>query len=153
MARRRRRALRLSPRLVWLAEAADRECPQGHSAALLDLGAMAVIKAPSRGVLWNPRRRYEDDLRKGIEIAAQQHLGYDKPDAAFDRSLEAIAAKATSEERSALATSRSDAESISDTVHYYAGLAFGVTFVDCKKRWPVAHRTVQVTVGGRRAPC
>lgn len=127
---RRRRTLRLSPLLMWLAEVADHECPQGHGAALMDLGALAVTKVPSRGVLWKPADRDEGDLYRAIELVAKRHLGYTEPAAAFYRDLEAIVSKTTLDERDALQDSRVDAESVSDTAHYYTGLAFGVTFAD-----------------------
>lgn len=130
---RRRRPSRLSPLLVWLAEAADRECPQGHGAALMDLGAVAVTKVPSRGVLWKPGNRVED-LYRAVELVAHRHLGYGKPIEAFEHAIDAIVSKTTVEEREALVDSSLQAESVSDTAHYYTGLAFGITFVDRPKR-------------------
>lgn len=131
---RRRSVLRLSSLLMWLAEVADRECPAGHGAALRDAGALAVTKVPSRGVLWKPGDRDDSDLFRAIELIAKRHLGYAEPVSTFQRGLEAIVSKTTLYEREALQNSCLQAESVSDTAHYYTGLAFGVTFVDGTNR-------------------
>lgn len=127
---RRPRIQGVSRTLIWLAHAADSECPLGHGAAFRALGALAAAEVPRRGVLWRPGGTEDDDLYRAIKRVARQHLGYGKPIAAFNRSLEAIVSKTTTSERLALDDSRVDAESVSDTVHYYTGLAFGLTFVD-----------------------
>jgi hypothetical protein len=121
----------VSRTLIWLAHAADSDCPLGHGVALRALGALAAAEVPRRGVLWRPGGGLEDDdLHRTIQRVAMRHLGFAKQVAVFNRSLEAIASKTTTTERLDLEGSRVEAQSISDTAHYYTGLAFGLTFAD-----------------------
>jgi hypothetical protein len=128
--RTRPQILRVAPSLMALARAAEHECSTGHAKALRALSSVAATKVPSRGVLWSPGDSDEQELYLVIELIAQRYLGAAAADAAWRRSLDAIAPKTTFEEFNDVEGAYLHCRWISQTVHFYAGLAFGVTFAD-----------------------
>jgi hypothetical protein len=120
--------------LVEVARDAARECPPGHAQALRALGSLAIVKVPSRGILWAPGDAVEEDLYSGIRLVAERYLGAAKANAAWRRALDAIDAKTTFEELNAVEGAVLHANWLSQTAHFYAGVAFGVTFTDAMVR-------------------
>lgn len=118
--------------LVDVTRDAARECPPGHAQALRALGALAILKVPSRGILWAPGDAVEEELYSAIRLVAERYLGAAKKNPAWRRALDAIDAKTTFEELNAVEGAYLHANWISQTAHYYAGVAFGVTFSDAK---------------------
>lgn len=109
--------------LRYLIRAAELECPPGHAAALLDLMALAFRKVPARG-LFDPAARGDDELFAAIESVAQAHLEMDAARGAWRAALAdaGLALQVRDEvERAAL-----EVQTVSDTVYFYAGLAFGL---------------------------
>ena len=106
--------------------AAERECPRGHARALRDLTTLAVRKVPARGI-FDPAARNEQDLFTAIETIADRHLGRAAARGAWKAAvrrgrLDLLARDRI--ERAAL-----ELQGISDTAYFYAGLAFGLTWV------------------------
>jgi hypothetical protein len=111
--------------LSLLIESAARECPAGHAGALAELLTLALQKAPSRGI-FEPGQRDESELSIQIENIAKRHLELDATHAAYKKSLDEAGLDFAPRDR--IATSANDLRSVSDTAHYYAGLAFGLAF-------------------------
>lgn len=125
MARRRSSAelTEWPPVLRHLVRAAERECPSGHAEALVELTALALRKVPARGV-FDPGSRGEDDLFGAIEAVARDHLELAAARAAWQAALDSAALGF--EHRDEIARAALQVQSVSDTAHYYAGLAFGL---------------------------
>lgn len=111
--------------LSLLIKSAARECPPGHAGVLAELLTLALQKAPSRGI-FEPGQRDESELSVQIESIAKKHLDLDVVRVAHQRSLDEAGLDFTARDR--IATSVNDLRSVSDTAHYYAGLAFGLAF-------------------------
>ena len=112
--------------LRHLIRAAELECPSGHAEALRDLTTLALRKIPSRGI-FDPAARGEDDMFAGIESVARAHLELSDALAAFHAALDA--ARLSLAVRDDIARAALQVQSVSDTAHFYAGLAFGLTAV------------------------
>ncbi len=106
--------------------AAERECPTGHAAALRDLTALAVRKVPARGI-FDPASRGEQELFTAIEVIATRHLGRKRARAACRTAIRR--ANLDLEARDRIERAVLQAQSVSDTAYFYAGLAFGLTWV------------------------
>jgi hypothetical protein len=106
--------------------AAERECPKGHAGALRDLTKLAAGKAPARGI-FDPTIRGEQDVFKAIETVADRHLGRKASRAAWKRAIRR--ARLPLEVRDRIERAALDAQTVSDIVYFYAGLAFGLTWV------------------------
>jgi hypothetical protein len=111
--------------LSLLIESAARECPAGHAGTLAELLTLALQKAPSRGI-FEPGQRDEAELSVQIESIAKKHLDLDAACAAYRKSLDDAGLEFAARER--IATSANDLRTVSDTAHYYAGLAFRLAF-------------------------
>jgi hypothetical protein len=111
--------------LSLLIESAARECPPGHAGALAELLTIALQKAPSRGI-FEPGQRDESELSAQIESIAKKHLDLNATRAAYRKSLDDAGLEFAPRDR--IATSGNDLRRVSDTAHYYAGLAFGLAF-------------------------
>jgi hypothetical protein len=106
--------------------AADRECPRGHGAALRALTALAVSKVPARGI-FDPASRNEQELFTAIEVIANRHLGRRQARAAWRSAIRR--ANLELDVRDRIERAVLQAQSVSDTAYFYAGLAFGLTWV------------------------
>jgi hypothetical protein len=104
--------------------AAERECPAGHAAALSDLLSLAMTKGPARGI-FDPAASGEDALYTAFEAVARRHLGMEEARASWQRGLRR--ARLESEIRDTIESRALRVQGVSDTVYYYAGLAFGLT--------------------------
>ena len=132
----RRRSEKTTARAVALADlpvpvrrvirAAQHECPRGHAGALRDLTRLAARKAPARGI-FDPSIRGEEDLFKAIETIADRHLGHRASRAAWKRAMRR--ARLELDARDRIERAALHAQTVSDIVYFYAGLAFGLTWV------------------------
>jgi hypothetical protein len=127
---RQRRARRLPvadwpPAFDQLLRSAALECPAGHADALADLLALAIRKAPARGV-FDPAAKGEHDLFAAIEAIARKHLALADAETAWRDALRASGL--TVERRDALERAAVQIQTASDTTYYYAGLSFGLAF-------------------------
>ena len=114
------------PALRQLVRAAELECPRGHADAFVELTALAMRKVPSRGI-FDPTVRGEPDLFAAIEAVALRHFDLADARADWRRALESAALPF--EARDAIERAALRAQSVSDTAYFYAGLAFGLTFL------------------------
>ena len=106
--------------------AAERECPRGHAPALRELTALAVRKVPSRGI-FDPTARGDQDLFTAIEVIANRHLGRTRARAAWNTAVRG--ARLELEARDRIEAAALQLQSVSDTAYFYAGLAFGLTWL------------------------
>ena len=106
--------------------AAERECPNGHARALRDLTALAVRKVPSRGI-FDPTSRGEQELFTAIEVIANRHLGRTQARASWTAAVRG--ARLPLETRDRIERAALQVQSVSDTAYFYAGLAFGLTWL------------------------
>lgn len=106
--------------------AAGRECPKGHAGALRDLTTLAMTKVPSRGI-FDPSSRGEHELFTAIEVIANRHLGRTRARAAWRSALRRANLELHARDR--IERAALQAASVSDTAYFYAGLAFGLTWV------------------------
>ena len=111
--------------------AAARECPKGHARALRELSALAVDKAPARGI-FDPAVRGEPELFQAIDRIAARHLGRARARAGWKRAVRR--ARLDLEARDRIERAAVEAQSISDTAYFYAGLAFGLTWLSIRDR-------------------
>jgi hypothetical protein len=109
--------------LRHLIRAAELECPRGHAEALIELTALALRKAPSRGI-FDPGANGEHDLFAAIEAVAEGHLDLASARAAWRGALES--ATLTLDSRDDIERAALQVQSVSDTAYFYAGLAFGL---------------------------
>jgi len=129
MRRRSRRPVEpvgLPVHLRHVLRAAERECPRGHARALRELTALAVQKVPARGI-FDPAARGEEDLFKAIETVADRHLGRAPARAAWRRALRRGRLDLTT--RDQIDRAALQVQGVSDTVYFYTGLAFGLTWL------------------------
>jgi hypothetical protein len=126
----RHRRSRPLPRAEWpaalrhLIRAAELECPEGHAAALRDFTTLALRKVPARG-LFDPAAQADQDLFAAIEAVADAHLEFAEARRAWRGALDA--AELSLARRDDIERTVLQLQSVSDTAHYYAGLAFGLT--------------------------
>jgi hypothetical protein len=120
----------LSPRLVRLIQAAraakqDAAGSDVRSAAdtLEEMGLLASWAVPVHG-LFVPNN---SDVCMAIEHAAKKHLGLDDARRELRKRLKVIEAF---EHRDAIESTQTQVRAVYDEAYFYAGLAFGVTFVD-----------------------
>lgn len=106
--------------------AAERECPKGHASALRELTALAVRKVPARGI-FDPTSRGEQELFAAIETIANHHLGRERARAAWKTAVRR--ARLELEARDRIERAALQVQAVSDTSYFYAGLAFGLTWV------------------------
>jgi hypothetical protein len=106
--------------------AAARECPKGHASALRDLTALAVMKVPARGI-FDPTSRGEQDLFAAIEAIANRHLGRTRARATWGAAVRR--ARLQLEARDRIERAALQVQGVSDTAYFYAGLAFGLTWI------------------------
>jgi hypothetical protein len=128
---RQRRVKRLTtaewpPALRQLLRSAALECPEGHADALADLLALAVRKAPARGI-FDPGARSENDLFVAIEGVARTRLGLAAAETEWRAALNASGLPL--ERRDAIERAAMQMQTASDSAYYYAGLSFGLAFV------------------------
>lgn len=114
------------PQLRLLVLAAERECPDGHASALRELIALALTKVPARGI-FDPTSGGEHALFIAFESIATQHLGMNEARAVWRGVLRR--ARLELEVRDTIEHAALRVQGVSDTVHFYAGLAFGLTCV------------------------
>lgn len=100
---------------------------RGEAEALAQLGRMARLAMPSRGVL----APVDDDLYQDIHRIARKHLGYRSASRSFRAGLERVE---TFENRDAIETAHAAVVNATSVAYYYAGLAFGVTLGDLSRR-------------------
>ena len=106
--------------------AAERECPRGHAGALRDLTRLAARKAPARGI-FDPTIRGEEDMFKAIETIADRHLGHRGSRKAWQRAIRR--ARLELDARDRIERAALEARTVSDIAYFYAGLAFGLTWL------------------------
>jgi hypothetical protein len=106
--------------------AAERECPKGHAAALRDLTALAVRKVPARGI-FDPSARGDDELFTAIEVIANRHLGRTRARASWKAAVRGAQLEFPARDR--IERAALTAQAVSDTAYFYAGLAFGLTWL------------------------
>jgi hypothetical protein len=111
------------PPLRRIVHAAEAECPRGHAQALTELVALALRKVPARGIL-DPTVRGDHDLFTAIESVANAHLRFGHARSACRAALDA--ADLDLEARDAIERAALEAQSVSDSAYFYAGLAFGL---------------------------
>ena len=83
-------------------------------------------KAPARGI-FDPSVRGEEDLFKAIETIADRHLGRRASRAVWKRAMRR--ARLELDARDRIERAALEAQTVSDIVYFYAGLAFGLTWV------------------------
>jgi hypothetical protein len=91
--------------------------------ALREFGALALTAIPTFGV-FVPNH---EDTTVVIERIAKKYLGFGEARQEFRNALKGIE---PFEKRDALETAYIGVIDLSDQAHFYAGLAFGVTFAD-----------------------
>ena len=116
----------LPPHLRHVLRAAERECPTGHARALRDLTSLAVRKVPSRGI-FDPTVRGEQELFTAIEVIANRHLGRTGARASWRAAMRR--ARLELEARDRIERAALQVQGVSDTAYFYAGLAFGLTWL------------------------
>ena len=109
--------------LRQIMRAAERECPDGHARALVELTALALTKVPARGI-FDPTSRGEEELFAAIESVAKSHLGLTTARAAWQGALRGSHLEL--EARDSLERAALRVQGVSDTAYFYAGLAFGL---------------------------
>ena len=109
-----------------LIRAAERECPKGHAGALRDLTALAIDKVPARGI-FDPTSRGEPELFTAIEGIANRHLGRTRARAEWHRAVRR--ARLAREASDRIERAAHQVQGVSDTAYFYAGLAFGLTWI------------------------
>lgn len=109
-----------------LLRAAERECPRGHAKALRDLTALAVRKVPARGI-FDPTARGDEDLFRSIETVADRHLGRAPARAAWKAAVRRGRLDLRARDR--IERAALQVQGVSDTVYFYTGLAFGLTWL------------------------
>jgi hypothetical protein len=109
-----------------LIHAARRECPKGHANALRDLGALAARKVPARGI-FDPTSRGEQALFTAIDVIANRHLGRARARSAWRTAVRG--AHLDFDARDRIERAALQLQDVSDTAYFYAGLAFGLTWV------------------------
>jgi hypothetical protein len=112
--------------LRHLLRAAERECPKGHAGALRDLTALAIRKVPARGI-FDPTSRGESELFTAIEVIANRHLGRTRARAAWRTAVRRSRLELEASDR--IERAAHQVQGVSDTAYFYAGLAFGLTWV------------------------
>jgi hypothetical protein len=109
-----------------LIKAAAVECPPGHAEALRELTTLALRKVPARGV-FDPAAKGEHELFVAIESVAHTHLELADARAAWRGAVEASGLDL--DRRDDLERAALQVQSASDTAYFYAGLAFGLTYL------------------------
>jgi hypothetical protein len=123
-----RRAGAISPLLVLIAEAlaADRRQERpGEGAALRELGALARVQVPARGVL----APSDDALYNAIDQIAMSHLDLGIPRKALGAALAGVEPFTKRDE---IEVAVNHLSAVLDVAYFNAGLAFGVTFADLR---------------------
>lgn len=127
------RAAGLPPLLVHVIKAAvhaekhDESTDRtGEAEVLIELGRLASVNVAARGVL-----APDPDLYLPIEDLAKAHLDWADAKKDFYAALERVK---KFKRRDAIETSHNRMIGISDTVYYYAGLAFGLTLAELGKQ-------------------
>ena len=118
------------PLVRHVLHSAEHECPREHARALADLLTLALRKVPARGI-FDPSIRGEHDLFVAIDGAAAKHLGRGAARTRWRRAIEAP--RLPFEQRDEIESAALQMQAISDTAHFYAGLAFGLAYV-CTSR-------------------
>jgi hypothetical protein len=114
------------PVLRYVVRAAELECPRGHAEALIALTTIALRKVPARGI-FDPAVRGEDDLFAAIESVARSHLELSDARTAWSAALDAAGLPLS--RRDEIEQAALQVQTVSDTAHFYAGLAFGLASV------------------------
>lgn len=121
------RAGPIAPSVVHLAAVADSAIAgarRGRDAgALRALGRIARVAVPAQGVLFP----LENDLTVAIDDVARRHLGQGKADRRFRAALRKVQ---TFGDRDAIETAHAESLQRTATTYYYAGLAWGLTYVE-----------------------
>lgn len=114
--------------LVQIAQAANhaarydsRANRQGEARMLIELGHLAGVVVPARGVL----APVDEDLCREFHRIARNHLEYERASRRFRAGLRRVA---KFEDRDAVETAHTELLSVTSVTYYYAGLAFGLTF-------------------------
>jgi hypothetical protein len=118
--------LDLPAHLRHVFRAAERECPKGHARALRDLTALAVRKVPARGI-FDPASGADQELFTAIDVIANRHLGRRRARASWHAAVRA--ARLELEVRDRIERAALQVQGVSDTAYFYAGLAFGLTWL------------------------
>ena len=100
--------------------------PERPCGALRDLTALAVTKVPARGI-FDPTSRGEQDLFAAIEAIANRHLGRTRARATWGAAVRR--ARLQLEARDRIERAALQLQGVSDTAYFYAGLAFGLTWI------------------------
>jgi hypothetical protein len=119
---------RISPLLKLLAEASDARANIDHirvGAALAELGELARLQIPVRGVL----PLADDQLFDAIDRVAAKHLGLDAVREALDEALTAVQPLASRDE---IEVAVDQLCAVLNVVYFNAGLAFGITLADLR---------------------
>ena len=116
----------LPAHLRHVLRAAARECPKGHARALRDLTSLAVRKVPARGI-FDPSARGDDEVFTAIEVIANRHLGRTRARASWKAAVRGAQLEFATRDR--LERAALSVQSVSDTAYFYAGLAFGLTWL------------------------
>lgn len=119
-------AIDLPGPLRYVIHAAERECPQGHAGALRDLIGLALRKAPARGI-FDPTSRGEHELFTAVEGIATRHLGRARARAAWRGAIRH--ARLELDARDRIERAAQQVQAVSDMTYFYAGLAFGLTWM------------------------
>ena len=118
----------LSPLLRLLAEAHDARSSADYpqvGAALSELGRLARLQIPTRGVL----PLSDDQLFDAIDAVAAKHLDLGTVRQALDAALAAVQPAASRDE---IEVAVDHLCAVLNVVYFNAGLAFGVTLADLK---------------------
>jgi hypothetical protein len=112
--------------LRHVVRAAARECPRGHAEALRDLTTLAISKVPARGI-FDPTARGEQELFTAIEVIANRHLGRKRARGAWRVAMRRARLELEASDR--IERAAHQVQGASDTAYFYAGLAFGLTWL------------------------
>lgn len=119
---------RISPLLKLLAEAFDARANADHprvGAALAELGELARLQIPVRGVL----PLADDQLFDAIDRVAAKHFGMDAVRQTLDEALTAVQPLASRDE---IEVAVDQLCAVLNVAYFNAGLAFGITLADLR---------------------
>ena len=116
----------LPAHLRHVIQAAERECPKGHARALRELTSLAVRKVPARGI-FDPAARGDQELFTAIEVVANRHLGRTRARASWTAAVRSARLEFAARDR--IERAAVQVQGVSDTAYFYAGLAFGLTWL------------------------
>lgn len=130
--RRHQQTVDVSPTLARVIRAVARQASldpvrfHGEAQALAELGQLAALTAPAHGVL-----APSEDVCRDIDRIAQRYLRRSQAEQNLRLALDSISGV---EHRDALDVAHVLLVDITERAYYYAGLAFGISFIERGRR-------------------